>query len=1004
MAVEVPMYDDDNLSDDVRDDEVLPALAGEDEEVPVDLFEFSDSRPKWKPEPWMKTKNFVLVTDARLTECIDACINSPDGRVALDLECTGLDNRVFDKSTVDKIVGVCLSGDGITGWYIPLRHQNFAGNVSYTLFDREFRRLMAAIMENKLVAVFHNGKFDQEFLEYPGEGLEPYGNWEGHATWEDTLILAYLRWSRARVKGLKALSEAPPTATENDPTGGPGLGMKMIELEELFHHLKGAKYAGPLDYSLLDPSNPMCLAYGCSDGICTYLLCGILKPAVIGPKAKPDQKTIYAIEKSAVAGTRWMERNRIHISREKVLELIQLGQQEWYESVMAVYESANEILGRDVMPGYFKVLRDKFVANDQNNLLSAQLDTAKAISSHYYPDPMGTVPGRDSEGKDTQFPIIYDVTAPQQLGKMFDEMQVPGLKRTEKSGQVQTSKDELERVIEGTADRFPFMAKIRKFRETNKALATYLYPVLNGMDPKDNSIRISFNGHRVDTGRYCTPSKDKDGLDAKSQKQMVGWPSLNFQAVPATYDPRRPACMNRIRECFVSEPGYFIVGIDFSGEELRLITNLYREPKWENEFFRCSACSRTFPKGEPGKTPTPPPARCPNCGSDKIGDLHTLTALEIFGADAITRPEWKELRKDAKGVNFGLSYGGGGQAVCRATGCDKNEGWRIKNQFDATYPQLVSGWSRQHEYGRKHNYVLTGFGRKYPVPDINSADGGFRSKAERNSVNGPIQGTGADMIKIAMALVYKECKKRGWLGKVKMIATMHDELVFEVWGPLLAEAIPVLVQTMTSNGFIMQKGWPVPFTSDVELGLDYTVKWALNDMFYKEVRFVGNKKYKKAEEAAKDGHDWDNLPSYPALLAPFLGPQALVTPPDGGAASPPPPTPTSDGEAPASPPPPTSAPLSAEDPTVMSRQMEIPQPTIAPRLPKGSEFSFRVKSLTPGIVSALAEIIDHCRGMGTHRLRLVDPTGTMLSGWDRDGEVLVDSTTFMNLASYKKLI
>jgi len=700
----------------------------------LDLFDILSDWKEIVYQPWMESGafKFVLVTPDNITECIDACINGVNGRFALDLETTGIDNRV-DKSTgttKDKIVGVCLSGDGITGWYIPLRHKAGAEhNVPWSIFEPEFRRLMAAVDADQVVAIFHNGKFDMEFLEF--HGGEPFGKWDATKRWEDTLILAYLRHSRSRRKGLKALSEAPVDADNTHACGGPGLGMKMLELEDLFpaDHPK-TQY----DYSLLDPSEKGPLVYGCSDAICTYLLCDLLLPEVTNPKHGFSQKQIYRIEKGCVIACRWMERNLIPTSPEKVMELIKLGQQEWFDSIMEVYRAATEILGRDVMPGYYKVLRDNWEHDNPVNLLPDQITVAKSHEDRFYPNPVGK-----AETRGQKWPLIYDVNAPVQLGMMFDEMGVPGLVRTEKSNQVKTSKDVLEGVIKAAEARFPFMGLIKRFRETNKALSSYLFPMLEDVDPNDFTMRINFNAHKVDTGRFSTPAKERELASAKT-KRIPGWPPINLQSMPATYDPRRPACMTRLRECIVARPGYKIVAIDFAGEELRLVTNLSREIKWLEEFFRCSGCTRTFPRGDGSTTPKPPPTRCPNCGSDKIGDLHTLTALSIYGDDALTRPEWKQLRGNAKGVNFALCYGGGGNAVVRACNVDKNEGWRIKNQFDGTYTGLKQWWQGQHKFANKHGFVLTGFGRIYPVPDIWSADGGFRSKAERNSVNGPIQG------------------------------------------------------------------------------------------------------------------------------------------------------------------------------------------------------------------------------------------------------------------------
>jgi hypothetical protein len=736
------------------------------------------------------------------------------------------------------------------------------------------------------------------------------------------------------------------------------------------------------------------------------------------------QKSIYVIEKSVIASERWMERCQIHADLDRVSELILLGHKEWWAAIQDVYASATEILGRDVMPGLYKVLQDIIVLDDPRNLLPGQMDTAERQAKPMYGDKPGLIVGR--EGR--KFPATYDVGSPQQLGTMFDEMDVPGLKHTEKSGQVATGKEELDRVIEETGSQFPFMGKIKRFREVNKALSTYLYPVIRdveptgGIDPTGGLMRISFNGRKVDTGRYATPA-------GEGRARMVGWPRINLQSVPNTaFDPKnpRPECMRRIREIVTARPTgpgmpkKYIAAVDFSGEELRLVTNLSGEVKWTTEFFRCSGCERSFsrePRSETCKTPMPPPPRCPNCGSDKIGDLHTLTAIEVYGQDAPGRPDWKVLRGHAKGVNFGLCYGGGGKAVQFATGCDKNEGWRIKNQFDKTYSGLRAWWETMHKFARKHSFVRTAFGRRYPLPDINHMDGFFKSKAERNAVNGPIQGSGADVIKIAMSLVYKEMKKRGWLEKCMMVATMHDELVFEIDADILEEALPLVVQLMAANNIILGRNWIIPLTCDVEIGHDWTVPWDINGMVYKEVRFLGNQKIKDKKKCPA-GVDFDSLPSWPEELVPwfrsargestdtplqsFVAPvQAIVV--DGSTVV-----------APAA----TVAPISMVS---MGTPHEAPvssgivMANIAhlgmPDTPDGTPWEFKLDApLTPDTVVKLANLIVKQRGRGMTPLVIRSSDGTLLD-FDRHLDqlgiktpVLITKSSFDEMARLLGLV
>lgn len=932
-----------------------------------DMFDFLDEAqginvPK---RDWMDDKKFVLVNAENIKECIDSCISS--GLYALDLETTGLDNRIEPNGhTRDKIVGVCLSPDGITGYYIPVRHVEVKAdgsrsmrdcNVPWTVFEKEFRRLMKETAEGNTVAIFHNGKFDQEFLQYPGG--EPFLDWDKATCWEDSMLLAYLADSRRRSKQLKYLTDKE-------------LGFDQVELKELFPE----NHKGPYDFSVLDPTEQGVLWYGGGDGIFTFLLHKHFLHQVIDADTDgKTQKGIYVIEKLCVAAIRWMERCRIHVDIDRVKELVQLGQNEWFESIIEVYEEASNILNRDVMPGTYKVLKDSFVGDDFDYLLPQQIGDAKAKAKSVHPDPVIQV---KTDGR--SWPSIYDVNSPQQLGKMFDEMGVPGLKRTEKSGQVATGKKELDRIVEVAGEEFPFMSRIKRFREINKALSSYLFPMLLDVDPSDSTMRINYRQDGTDTGRFSTPAKDS------ARGKLIGFPEVNLQSIPSTYNPQRPACMNRLRECITPrKPNSFIVAIDYAGEELRLITNLSREPKWMEEFFHCASCDRTFPKGDGSSTPEPPPPRCPNCGSDKIGDLHTLTGLELYGPEAPEKPEWKALRGYAKGTNFALSYGGGGSAVSRSTGVDKQEGWRIKRQFDRTYSGLRGWWGAQHNFGRKNGFVRTAFGRKYPVPDITHPDGGFRAKAERNSVNGPIQGSGADMMKIAMVLVYKEMRKREWLDKCMMISTMHDELVFEIDGDILAEAINVIVPIMTSNKFIVKQNWPIPFTCDVEIGTNWTVPWDLNAMRYGEVRFVGDKKYYKAEDLPS-GYDWDETPSWPATLM-ELFPEAKKES--------------------STPPPPSSGSSSGTD-SQSSPESNEPPPTPGavgmqpPSTEVGGNFVYRLSApLTMETIINLSHVISRCRNGGTRKLRLESNKGETLDKWIEElgfTEFLVNDQQFYFLA------
>lgn len=1003
-------------------------------------FDFLDdmdvlSRPTITPKPWMSTKHFELVTKDTLPRVVDECIAA--GMYALDLETTGLDMRVVNGRTNDQIVGACLSPDGERGYYIPVRHTNHMEHcVPVSIFEREMRRLVAS----KSIAIFHNGKFDQEFLQFGGG--EPIGEWDDPRAWEDTLILAYLRDTLAKAKGLKFLSKSM-------------LQMEMIELDELFTEEESDKTG--MNFSVLDPTWQPCLWYAASDAICTYLLFHRLYNEAIQPFTKggvnvPSQKTIYEIEKLCVAATRWMERNRIPIDRSIVEELIRLGQRDWLPALLEVYDEAAKILGRNIEPGYIKLLRDEtspfhfdpeivgLTPNTTTRLglvdmtLKGRLDAARAEADRKQMDPMrdhgkkrvvATLPKSvkslvDEKLMETvEFPLVYDIQIPEQLGLLFRELGVEGLAVTDKSGQVKTSKGEIEKVLETAGEKYPFIGKIKRFREIAKALSSNLQPIYDDTytdRSPDSSIRVNFDAFKVETGRFSTPTP-------REERDFTGTVRWNLHSIPAGYDTKKHPCMLRMREIIwagmgTGPEGATLAAIDFSGQELRIATNFSNEPKWVTEFFRCGECGHEFDRGQTiPPPPEPPPTFCPTCGSDKIGDLHSLTAINVFGEEIKeNKKEFKGARQKAKCVhpdtlifwngalvrigslplgdvdsfipvggetygpdgntipllesynggvkplfhvvtrrgivtcsdkhpfqttrgrrsiddglvvgmdvleghygdggvgktklnyhlpfttsdfilagqmlatarangwrleadytdghvtirvadgltsnrvlaivpagegpcvdihvgsedhlfwcnglstsnslNFAMCYGGGGSAAQRAVSCSKEEGWRIKAQFDKTYKGLAEWWRKQHEFARATGVVLSCYNRRIYLPDINHTDGFFRSKAERNATNGPIQSSGSDIMKFSMGMIYKEMKKRGWLQKVRMLITIHDELVFSIDNDILQEAILIIKDIMLRKS-ICKLPWRVPLTVDIECGRDWTVPWNL---------------------------------------------------------------------------------------------------------------------------------------------------------------------------------
>ena len=778
-----------------------------------------------EPKPWMK--GFVLKTGTAedLPRIVDLCIAS--GRYGADIETTGLDKRVYDGATVSQIVGFSLCPDAKQSWYFPLRHQK-GDNLPMSLAKRELNRLF----DSPSISVWHNGGFDHEFLENPGG--DPFGCWDDPNKWEDTYALGYFADSTSRELGLK-------------PQSLRLLGHEMIELKELFP--PGEK----LDFSLLDPAWEPVGWYAGADALNTLLLFDKLYPVVLDDAGgvAPTQHFIYTFEKLVTTATRWMERNRIHIDREKVRELIRLGNRELLSSMGVVYTQMGAILGRDVRPAYFKILCGEmpehaafaFDAESADTSWKDTFDAARDHAAKLHLDPH-TYEGKkvvaarverevksldpDHKGKIVvvSFPQVYDVSSPSSLGLMLYESGVPGLVLTDKSKTVSTAAEDLDAALEGAGEEFAFAKAITTFRSVTKALSTNLLPLLRDSDQYD-CFKSHFKNIGADTGRFrCSGGAvDKDGASSFPTHSTPGY----------CVDKEAPQCVQRQRECFSARgPDRFIVAVDYSGVELRIITNHSRERKWLREFFRCSQCEMTFPTavGENGFV-TPPPPYCPGCGSDRIGDLHTLTGISVYGEDAPSRPDWKALRGNAKGVNFTLCFGGSGKALVNVIKCEETEGYRIKDVYDASYRDLAAWWLSQKQFGKRHGFVYTAFGRRRILHNIRKdpKDKGLRgliAADERVAINQPVQGTSADITKISMGLVYRALKKRGWEeDKVLMVITMHDELVFDIAGDVLEEAIELITEIMARNKAVKALEWPVPLTFDVEFGRSWAVPYDL---------------------------------------------------------------------------------------------------------------------------------------------------------------------------------
>lgn len=843
--------------------------------------------------PWMRECEMNLGTAENIAEAVDACIAS--GMYAYDCETTGLDRRLVDGVTKDKIVGFSISPDGRRSWYFPLRHQDTAANVPLLLAEKHLRRLFASPAKT----IFFNANFDQEFAEFGS--AEPLGTFEDTTKWEDGHLLSYLENSRRNSHGLKELSKVD-------------LGCEMISLENLFP----PDYEGKLDFSKLDPTSPPVVWYGCSDAIMHYRVFKEKERTVLA--CPRPQTVVYQIEKLCLLSVRWMQRNRVHVDKEIVKELLLDGKEEFRSALLEVYSFCCEALDRDIAPGYIRIWLgwpgpgqdfrslgtptpapgESGSEGDEEMEEDLKEEFREAIIQSKWL-------GLDKVDKNKKFrqivnasgktvPEKYDIFSAQQLGLLLEELGIPGLVRTEKSGQIDTGDEELERLSKAYGDKYPFLGKLRRFRSLDKAFGTYLLALWKDTWDFDSTLNVQFKQAGTDTGRFKTP-----GPRDKNYREWGGT-KYPLHGTPSPADDSKPNCLRYVRRVFTPRkvPGQrrVLVAVDESGVELRIVTNISGEPLWLDEYFRCSTCELTFDRGDGKSTPAAPPNFCPRCGSDRIGDLHTLSGIAFFGEEATKKDNWKQLRGWAKQVNFALCYGGSGKTVQDGIGCDEAEGARIHHKFNSTYKGLAAWWESIVQFGQTHGYVTSAFGRKYSVEDLNlpitpdkepdprkrEMNKKFRAKAKRNAINGPIQATSADLIKIAMGRIYKEVFKRGWQDLMCMTITMHDELVFEIDLSILADALPMIQHEMTRCKAILGLGWRVPLLTDCEIGLDWTVPWDFKDLVYGRVRPDGvviDEKGQPIKESKKARWpDW-LLAAFPEAKFPRAGQQGAQGSPAG---------------------------------------------------------------------------------------------------------------------------
>ncbi|MDX6190680.1 DNA polymerase I [Flavobacterium sp. Fl-318] len=350
----------------------------------------------------------------------------------------------------------------------------------------------------------------------------------------------------------------------------------------------------------------------------------------------------------------------------------------------------------------------------------------------------------------------FNLASPKQLGDiLFDKMKIGGAKQKKtKTGQYATG----EEVLTYLANDNPIVKEILDWRQMVKLQSTYILALPEQVDKKTQRVHTDYMQTVAATGRLSSNNP-------------------NLQNIPIRTERGR-----QIRKAFVArDENHTLISADYSQIELRIIAALSGE---ENMI-------KAFQNGE---------------------DIHKATAAKVFDVplDEVSR----EQRSNAKTVNFGIIYGVSAFGLSNQTSLSRSESAALIEAYYKTYPKLRSYISEQIEFAREKGYVQTILGRRRYLKDINSANAVVRSAAERNAVNAPIQGSAADVIKIAMINIHKKLKEENW--KSKMLLQVHDELVFDVHNDELEKIQPMIKHEM-ENAFIMA----VPLEVELGLGKDW---------------------------------------------------------------------------------------------------------------------------------------------------------------------------------------
>ncbi|MFC1952086.1 DNA polymerase I [Chloroflexota bacterium] len=346
----------------------------------------------------------------------------------------------------------------------------------------------------------------------------------------------------------------------------------------------------------------------------------------------------------------------------------------------------------------------------------------------------------------------FNINSPQQLSSvLFQELGLPPSRKTKGGYSTGAS------VLEDLRGVHPIIESILDYRQLAKLKSTYIDALPSLINHKTCRVHTSFNQTRTATGRLSSSEP-------------------NLQNIPV-----RGKLSKEVRQAFIAPPGSFLLAADYSQIDLRALAHLSQDPNLLSAFNR-------------------------------DGDIHSATATQLFGVD--TAKVTPDMRRLAKTVNFGVIYGMSGYGLERATELSREEASQFIADYFSKYPGVKQYLESTKTQAREKGYVQTLLGRRRSILEIDSSNRQVREAAERIAINMPVQGTSADIIKVAMINLYQEMNQRQL--KSKMLLQVHDELIFEVPEAEL-EPMRQLVPRIMSTALELS----LPLKVDIKIGKNW---------------------------------------------------------------------------------------------------------------------------------------------------------------------------------------